>query len=497
MNYNDEFIPENVEEQIDQFTYSLNEEPVSSSAQVIQELHVYYKEDQRSVKRMWERLVPYAAEHAGTLPVSDQSETVNEIFAERMLPRKPGWRSSRKKFAPQLTLIAAIFCTSLVVGSLLFVLQMVHSSHSSSLPPPLASSHSFYITRGGEVSRIDLQTHKTIWHIIVPKFDPGDIGNLVVFHDTVYLSLTSYFYALNTSDGHIRWSNKGLHAYSLSFVDGLLYAQTALDYKEAFYVFNPTNGKVETIYFPPPDQQTWPGPAIVDGIMYSATSTDLYAVTLTNRRVVWHQHYFFGSSPRVIPIEVREVKNGIVYVQATVNTSTKTFVIILTFDARTGKKLWQLNTDDAEILAITDRVIYTTQGQNNLTSSAPLSALDIHTGKLLWYKSINPSKILVTADWYSVIKMLIVSDTLYVSYENKSSVGGVVALNARDGTQLWQANVNEEISDSPLGVQNGVLYTTSYNNNKNSAIDAFKVNDGSRLWHMPLQAGYPWRVIVV
>ena len=495
MKHNDEFVPENVEEQIDQFTYSPNEEPVSSNAQVIQELHVYYKEDQRSVKRMWERLVPYAAEHAGTLPVSDQSETVNEIFAERMLPRKPKWRSSRKKFAPQLTLIAAIFCTSLVVGSLLFVLQMVHSSHISSLPPPSASSHSFYITRGGEVSRIDLQTHKTIWHIIVPKFDPGDIGNLVVFHDTVYLSLTSYFYALNTSDGHIRWSNKGLHAYSLSFVDGLLYAQTALDYKEAFYVFNPTNGKVETIYFPPSDQQTWPGPTIVDGIMYSATPTDLYAVTLTNRRVVWHQRYFFGSSPRVIPIEVREVKNGIVYVQATVNTSTKTFVIILTFDARTGKKLWQLNIDDTEILAITDSVIYTTQGQNNLTSSAPLSALDIHTGKLLWHRSINPSKIQRASDWYNIIKILVDSGNLYVSYENNLSVGGVVALKASDSTQIWQANVNGEISDSPLGIQNGVLYTTSYNK-KASVIEAFKASDGSRLWQMPLQAGYPWRAIL-
>ena len=495
MKHNDEFVPETLEEQIDQFAYSLNEEPLSSNAQIIQELHAYYKEDQHSIERMWERLAPYATKHESTIvSASDQSEILNAIFEERLRSKKPARKprrhSARWKGTPHLALIAAVFCTSLIIGSLLFVFQMVHSVHTGSYTSPF---NSLYISRGGEISRIDLQTRKTIWHTVVPKSDPGDIGNLVVFQGTVYLSLTSYIYALNTSDGYIRWSDKiSSYGFPLNFVDDLLYVHTALHQEAAIYALNSLDGKIEATYMRPNE---FPGgSAMVNGILYSATPTDLYAITLTNQHVVWHQHYYFGSSPRIFPIEVREVKNGIVYVQATVHTSKKIYQIIMAFDATTGKKLWQLN--NAGILATTDNTVYTTEDQHVLTSSALLNAIDAHTGKVLWHQSINPPKIQTASDWYIVMEIPSNSDTFYVSYENISSLlGGIIALKASNGTQLWQANVNGKIADSPLNVQNGIIYTATYAN-KSSTIDALKASDGSRLWQMPLPTGDPWQVII-
>jgi outer membrane protein assembly factor BamB len=240
------------------------------------------------------------------------------------------------------------------------------------------------------------------------------------------------------------------------------------------YVLNPADGKIKDVYTSP---KGWNSPTVANGILYYGMGADLYAVTLAKQQIVWHQD-LSQSDSKVSLVENLQVENGVVYAQA----STGPDELIVAFDARTGKKLWGPKTD-AHILAITDTTVYTTA--INLTSSAQLDAYDAHTGTLLWHQAINPSKTQTASDWHSIIKMLVDSDTLYVSYDSRSSAGGIAALNARDGTLLWQANVNDQEADSPLSIHDRVLYTVS-NNGNNGAIDAFKTSDGSRLWHMAL-----------
>ena len=488
MKHDDEFVPENVDEQIDHVTYSPHPESLSSKAQVIRELHAYYKEDQHSTERMWERLTPYVASYESPQSlISDQPEAKNEIFAEKMFPKKPKRNSSRKKFAPQLALIAAIFCTSLVVGSLLFVFQMVHSTHSGS--SPAASSHGLYISKKGEVSRLDPLTRKTIWRTVVPKSGIAT-GSLVVLDDTVYLHLTNQLYALNTSDGHIRWSNKNFQAFPVAIVDGLLYVEgNPLTGGNALYALNPANGTIKATYTPP-DGKRWNSPVIANGLLYYDIGADLYAITLTDQQIAWHQR---PVSPMGM-IEDIQVQNGIAYTQVMViHTATPPDFRVIAFDARTGRKLWESKTD-TKLSAITDVAVYTTSV--NLTSSVHLDAFDARTGRLLWHQAINPSKIQIASNWHAIIKILVDADTLYASYGNKSSAGGIVAVNARDGTLLWQASANDQEANSPSGIYDGVLYTIA-NNGSNGAIDAFKTSDGSHLWHMAIKGGTnEWEAVI-
>ena len=494
MNNNDEFSPENVEEQIEQISYSLHGEPLSSSTQVIQELHTYYKEDQHSAERMWERLIPYVTEHESTiLPASDQPETVNKIFEEQMLPNKSERYSSRKKFAPQLALIAAVFCTFLIVGSLLFVFQLVHSTHTGSFPS--ASPHGLYISRKGEVSRLDPLTRKTIWRTIVPKSGIAT-GNLVVLHNIVYLQLTDQLYALNTSDGHIRWSDKNFQAFPLDVVDGLLYAEgDPLTAGNTLYVLNPANGKIQATYTHPKGKG-WNSPTVANGILYYGIGADLYAMTLTNQQIAWRQSPVAPSAYEKSIIENIQVQNGVVYAQVMVmhtHTSTPPDFLIIAFDARTGKKLWGSKTG-TKLSAITNTAVYTTSV--NLSSSAQLDAFDAHTGRQLWHQVINPSKIQIASDWHAIIKILVDSDTLYVSYGNKSSAGGIVALRASDGTLLWQTKADNQEADSPQSISDRMVYAISYNNT-NGAIDAFKTSDGSQLWHMAIKGdANEWKAVI-
>jgi len=485
MKHDDEFAPETIEEQIDQFAYSLREEPLSSGAQVIQKLHAYYEEDQRSTERIWERLTPYVAKQEST---TGQPEAENEIFAEKMLPRKPERRSVRRKGSPQLALIAAVFCTSLVVGCLLFVFQMVHSTHTSSSTS--AGSHGLYISRKGEVSRLDPQTRKTVWRTIIPK-SGINVGFLVVLNDTVYLNLSGQFYALNASDGHIRWSDKNFSAFPLDVVDGLLYAR-AVDFKH-LYVLNPTDGKIKAIYTPA-DGKSWNTPTVANGILYYGTGADLYAITPANHHIIWHQRPVSLSTNEESIVEDIQVKNGIAYTRVLLmNTPTGPHYLIVAFDARTGEKLWGPKTD-AHILAISDTTVYTTA--TSLTPSAQLDALDAHTGTLLWHQTINPSKIQTASDWHSIIKILVDPDMLYVSYDSRSSAGGVVALKVSDGTLLWQAKVDNQEAFSPQAIQDRTVYTIS-NDGKNGMIDAFNASNGSLLWHMSLNGNAnEWQAVI-
>ncbi len=499
MKHDDEFAPGNVDEQIDHVTYSPYLEAPSSKTRVIRELHAYYKEDQHSTERIWERLTPYVAKQESTiLPVLDLPGAMNETPEEKIFVRKPEQRSAKRKGTPRFALIAAVFCAFLVIGSLLFILQVVHS-HRTISASPSTLSRSLYLSEGGEVYRVDIQTHKTIWRTTVTtNVVPGNLNTLVVFHETVYLSLASSIYALDTGDGHVLWSEKILNASSpsLNFVDGLLYTQTVLDNKPVLYALNPTNGKIAATYTNPNEQGWFGEPTIANGILYSATSTDLYAISLKSQQIVWHQPLDFASTIHIPGVRIG-VKNGILYVQAVMQTATKVTGRIMAFDTTNGNKLWYSSTDSV-ILTITDNIIYTTE---NESSSAPstqrnaFNALDSRTGKLLWHQSINFPKGLASSDWN--LFTLATSDTLYaVIYDNDNITAGVVALKVSDGRLLWQVNIKGERINHLLGIQNGVLYTTSYNNKNDATINAFKTSNGSLLWQMPLQAGHLWTAIM-
>lgn len=305
----------------------------------------------------------------------------------------------------------------------------------------------------------------------------------------MYLNLSDHLHALNISDGHIRWSDQNFEASPLEVVDGTLYTITAgLGVKPALYAVNPADGKIKATYTT--SDGGWNALTVANGFLYYAIGKDIYEIRLTNHQSASQQH--FAALPGFV--EHIQVKNGIVYTQIQViSTATGSHDLIMAFDARTGNKLWVSKTD-TEFLAITATIVYTTT--INFTTSAQIDALDASTGKLLWHTAIKPLHILATSNWHSIINILVNPDTLYVSYGDRASAGSIAALQTRDGTLLWQTRVDNQEAESPLGVQDKVVYTIS-NNGENGAIDVFKATDGSRLWHMPMNGNAAkWQAVI-
>ncbi len=485
MKHDDEFMPESVEEQIDQLAYSLHQEPLSPSAQVIQQLHEYYEADTRSAERMWERLAPHVAKHTSTMqPVADKPRLSNEAHKERFQAMKSGILFAGWEGPSRLASVAAVLFVVLLVGSLLAVLQTAHFSHTGSQPNSGSqsnshgSSHALYISKKGEVTKLDPQTRKSIWQTSIPlKSSSLDAGALVIIDDTVYLDdLADHFYALDARDGHIRWSHEGLNVGLPKMVDGLLYVEkgSLITGSQVLYALDPADGKIKATYKAP--AKGGYSPIVANGILYYATDTNLYAVRLSDQKQVWSKK--LASTQQ---LESLQVKNGLVYAQVMVmHPPTGTHGLIMAFDARTGEKRWESSAmpTGVRFSAITDTTLYS-------ASIGSLDAFDAHTGKQLWHQNIDTFNIQVN------------SDTLYIGYMTAPMEGstGIAALRAGDGTFLWRANLAWQEADSPLGLQDGVLYTTS-NNGKNGAIDAFKTSDGSRLWHMPLSGdATQWHVV--
>jgi len=122
---------------------------------------------------------------------------------------------------------------------------------------------------------------------------------------------------------------------------------------------------------------------------------------------------------------------------------------------------------------ITNTTIYS-------ASIGQLDAFNALTGQHLWQQKTDTAQILFD------------SDTLYIAYEANPPGGGIAALKPADGSQIWKASLYGLATE---WVQNGVIYTVSNDGKgQNRAIDAFKADDGSHLWHLPIGSYMDYRV---
>jgi outer membrane protein assembly factor BamB len=220
--------------------------------------------------------------------------------------------------------------------------------------------------------------------------------------------------------------------------------------------------------------QNWNSPTVANGILYYATDQGLQAVRLSDKKQLWQVQGLPGQSMDQI-----QVKNGAIYIQIMqMHTGAGTDGIVLTVDAKSGRKLWQSSSMPTGVreMSISSNTIY-------CASIGRLDAFDIHSGRLLWRQNLDTGKILIEGD------------TLYLGLlTQQEGVTGLDAVKASSGQVLWQKDLAWQIGDSPLGLQNGVIYTAS-NNGHDGGLDAFDAGGGSLLWHMPVSGSYAqWQV---
>ncbi len=466
MQHDEVFPPESIDEQIEQWASLSSSEVVPPEFEVIPRLSSLYRADQQSTERVWQRLAQHLTEHDANVqsPSKPSAAFPYRPEAERP-PRQPVSRLSRHTGSSWLTQVVAILVAALLVGSLLGVLSLTHSNHTTHVASILlATPPGLYFNRLDDVYRLNAQTRKVIWHTHLA--DQSRIaGNLVLIGDTVYITSGGTLWALDASSGGVRWSRSfdgsGL---SLAMDKGLLYIDVFFG-KMSLYTVNANDGSIIATYTPP--QGGWNTPTVVDGVLYYTVGPRLSAVQLPDEKLLWQQQVDAHSL-----IEGLSVQNGIVYAQVMGGldiSSSGTVGLIVAFDAQSGHKLWQspANLRGVRKVSMTSKMLY-------VAAFDALLAYDVYTHKLLWQQPFNAGQ------------MLLASGVLYLGNNTSGSDhADVAALNATTGKLLWQKTNYSGGGALLAGVHDGIVYGTFWTGQGVGTIYALNAGTGSQLWTMP------------
>jgi outer membrane protein assembly factor BamB len=159
---------------------------------------------------------------------------------------------------------------------------------------------------------------------------------------------------------------------------------------------------------------------------------------------------------------------------------------VVYFDSPASHSLYAINTSNGSIrwtyqtsgnIFLDNSIIYINENSDTIKT---IKALDANNGTLLWEKNGR--------DGNDVYSLFAVTDRIaYLSAYN----GMLEAINGRDGSLLWQHLLKDDptssMTDDPstLEVSNGVLYLSTFN----SSILALRERDGALLWQFNTTRG--------
>lgn len=210
---------------------------------------------------------------------------------------------------------------------------------------------------------------------------------------------------------------------------------------------------------------------VAGGVAYlsttaSNTSTShnpVYALRLSNGSLLWHQK-IDGSADQA-PL----VANGVVYVTSYVGQSGPAHVYALR--ANDGSLLWRYDNTNYSYLSLS------TSNSNVVYVASPdgISALNTSNGASLWHYAAKDT---------GSTSPLEVNGVVYFSSSSDNSSGTLYALQASDGSPIWQYKTGS-YTYTPL-VANGVVYI----NSDYGTLAALRASDGHQLWKRALDANF-------
>jgi outer membrane protein assembly factor BamB len=493
---NKPFTPELIDTQIDQLA---NLAPTSSSASLIDDLRHMYQDDERSLENVWRRLglesdVPT---HIERLPA-----TLHIVTPEEQPPANPGISTSgsisqihraSRLFSPRtLSLVAAVLIATLVVGSMLVVLNLVHQSAKT--VSPVSSSEStdtvssafssdteIYLSNEQDLFKLDTQTRQVLWKQALKdavKIIPA--GNAVyILQGNVSVAGLSNVVALDAKSGKTLWKRDfTLQTSDLVLSQNLLYvsvenwpAKLPVGTKDAgqIYVLNTKDGSIHASY--PPIDSVW-SLAIGNGVLGLSTDGGLRAYDAVSGKQLWQATINEASSrPKVTAMSIVD---GLLYASVGGN-------YIAAYKAQTGEKIWQSPTfgniasftvDHQTVYFGTS--IYLSQDQ---PFKGAVYAYDVQHNKQLWSKNV---------DGGLQQPPMISNGVVYVAADSGTHFQAhIVALMATNGAIKWQKPLDNEIIES-FNLSNGVLYVGNTSDLTQPrapiAFDALNAEDGSKVW---------------
>jgi eukaryotic-like serine/threonine-protein kinase len=254
-------------------------------------------------------------------------------------------------------------------------------------------------------------------------------GTLYLLADDQNNGSESYtVYAINASDGTIRWHTSiEASAQLLQVADGVVYTGTSAG---VIFARNASNGSIRwQTKVGNSEADVW---QISNGVVYASLvkggphteSGSLYALNTADGSVRWH------AQPRGMPTTIR-VGGGqvdMVAISSQDGSDPSTVSLTPTFyalDASTGAQRWSYvgSVSESMNMAGADaNAVYLTTSQTG-SALTTLLALNAGDGSVRWQKSVTGQDLSAS---------VLPDNTMYLAFQ-----GGVSAVNLLDGSEIW------------------------------------------------------------
>lgn len=487
----DRFIPEAIDEQIAQLKQG--SESDAADARLVRDLERAYREEQeeeRAIEHIHARLMA-KMQQAGEQQVSQPSSKLpRRKRIDRM--HTNGEQRGKQQWMQKWSILAAAVVVTLIVGSLIAVLQLTHRSSSGgniqmgSNTQPTATKKApltdpgLYLGLFNQLVKVDKQTHKILWRFVV-KSDPKDQSAFQqpVVHDTpivadgmVYFTAqTGRVYAVDARTGKLRWErNFQAELWPLKMADSLLYVNAVGASGGLVYALDPADGITKTKY-----QATGQLAGIFDGVMYLNGGATLTAVKVSDGSQIWTARIDTKGEQNFNTSVY--LKNGKLYASSIGKPDSYVYVI----DPQNGKITWTSSMMNGLVLDIAvgdDGRIYCGAQNHYVYAFDPR----LKSQKELWkYHTI-------VGHVYPA--PIIQGDTVYVGQSSAGEQNGnndhLVALAAASGQQIWATPLKGYTGGGdtePLVLHNGVIYLGTA-----GGLQGFAADSGKQVMIIPTDA---------
>ena len=297
-------------------------------------------------------------------------------------------------------------------------------------------------------------------------------GTPRVANGVVYVCASGYgryTYAFNAGDGTLRWRTP-TDAWSVSMPFGDFAVPVVKDgiVYNGTYALNEQDG---TVLWRIAIDTRWLSPhALVEDTIYAMSQMGVYAINAQNGEVYWLYQpdaHTIMSGPLVVAYHLLYVGTS-----GSVDHPEKSYFCAL--DAEKGTERWRYTMGSYIGAVIHNESIYVSSGD------WCLYALEKNNGNLRWkYQFVSPGHYPAT----------IAENVLYINTD------GAYALSSADGAVLWHQplwrNPHLGISFTPSVVLDEVVYLASIDGYGRSILYALNASNGTEYWH----SHYPHQII--
>jgi outer membrane protein assembly factor BamB len=516
-------IPEQIDEQV---THYLHEDGQTSNHRLVHNVHNYLNTppDKQALARVWNRLDAHLpAQHVEQEPhtVPDLKPPISFTEYERKEPVKQATFLRRSShIANRLSVIASIVFLLLLAGSMVAIFQFVRPRQGTTTAT-FGSSTDLYALTGLTAYAIDPQTHQVRWKYQFPM--PGKIlgshllqGSPRVSNGTYYVwwgnsngGIGGSIYAINTTDGSLRWKYKTNTSYPVViFTDDsqVYFADITTDNQGVVDALDARQGTLNWQWkLDNTDIEKYAATVMLQdvahGVLYASkinyvrqgttlfNSLTTYAINAKDGTLLWKRSQQEVSGSNFGSDGNGRVLDGVFYIGGRNNGIAGALTYVYAYDAKTGQLKWRKSFSlDMQLDRASNGKLYFSASSSltNVTRTSDdigvpnmIEALHATDGSLAWAYTAPAA----SGTSYPTVT----NGTAYVTVVNeKTNSGKVVALDDTTGTVRWSQTLQEKPTyEGVVAVQN-VLAVGGAGTN----VEFLNPSDGTRIATTSLDDAY-------